>query len=94
MSYDKNLLLSGGFEFDIYGWDISNKELTVTLRGHKHSVLKVALLQPSTTSNRRDEVYAVSADESGEVGYHMPWRHERRRRRPSRSGAAMKPPTS
>jgi len=65
MSYDRNVLLSAGFEYDVYGWDVSNKELAVTLRGHKRPILKVQLL-PSY-EKRTDDMAAVSADEAGEA---------------------------
>jgi hypothetical protein len=42
MAYAQNLLLTGGFEFEILGWDVANREQTVVLKGHKHSVLQAS----------------------------------------------------
>ena len=64
MAYAQNLLLSGGFEYDILGWDISNRESSIILRGHKQSIVQVTMMPPRL---KNDDLLAISADESGEV---------------------------
>lgn len=64
MSYRQNLLLAGGFEYDIVGFDVSNREPSVILQGHKRSIVQVTMMPPHLKKN---DFLAMSADESGEI---------------------------
>ncbi|OQR95889.1 hypothetical protein THRCLA_07491 [Thraustotheca clavata] len=53
-----DLLLTAGFEFDAFGWDISSKQRVMTLSGHKASLVGVQLARFHTER-------AVTADITG-----------------------------
>jgi hypothetical protein len=42
MAYAQNVLLSAGFEFEMLMWDVTNREQSMVLKGHKHPIVKVA----------------------------------------------------
>lgn len=60
MAYAQNVLLSAGFEFEMLMWDVTNREQSMVLKGHKHPIVKVAITQIVKRWRHRFIAYPVS----------------------------------
>ena len=58
---DHDLLISSGFEFDAFGWDIASRSLVLRLTGHRFPLVSLELV-PATPKSR-----AVTMDEQGNM---------------------------
>ncbi|TMW55307.1 hypothetical protein Poli38472_013198 [Pythium oligandrum] len=59
-SKDHDLLLSAGFEFDAFGWDVASRQVVMKLAGHRAPLIGIQLTQFHTER-------AVTADSSGVI---------------------------
>jgi len=64
LNYSRNLLLSCGFETDARIWDLTTKDCTVILRGHRHILVGGKLM--CERARDYEEYRAITVDESGE----------------------------
>ncbi|GBG28004.1 WD repeat-containing protein wdr-5.1 [Hondaea fermentalgiana] len=64
LQYSKSmdLLLSGGYEHEIYCWDVYNKQIVLVLTGHHHPCIGLQLTYLSADD---EQEHAVSCDASG-----------------------------
>jgi hypothetical protein len=64
MSYAQGVLLTAGFECEAKTWDVTLKEPTLILRGHRMPIAAAKIMCPANDSG--DSVRAVTVDDSGE----------------------------